>query len=236
MRKDNRQADQLREFRIIPGFINRVPGSAYVEHGSTRIIATAIFENKIPSFLRGKKKGWINAEYAMLPGSSGIQRQQRERMKVNHRNIEIQRFIGRSLRNVFDLKAIDGKTIHIDTDVIQADGGTRCACINGGMVALVQMLRYMVYENHIPAFPEIEYIAAVSVGIKDGEVLVDLNYEEDVAVDADINIVSSEKGNVIQVQGFAEETPVPYELFRKATELGIEKNLEIITKLKALED
>ncbi len=168
----------------------------------------------------------------MLPGATGNQRNQRERQRVNNRNIEIQRFVGRALRNTFNLKAIDGKTVFIDTDVLQADGGTRCAAINGGMLALVKILRHLVFENIIKEVPKMEWIAAVSIGVKGDDILVDLTYEEDSAADADINIVTSEKGNIVEIQAFAEENPISKELFQKVIDLGVEKNLEIIETLK----
>jgi len=168
----------------------------------------------------------------MLPGSTGKERAQRERQKVNKRNIEIERFLGRSLRTTFNLKAIDGITIYIDTDVLQADGSTRCTSLNGAMIALVKTLRHLVYETIIPDLPQVRPVAAVSVGIKGEQLLVDLNHQEDSSVDTDINIVSSEDGSIVQVQAFAEENQVPYPLFQKAIQLGIEKNFEIIKLIK----
>lgn len=232
MRQDGRGNQDIRPMTIVPGYVKNIPGSVLVELGDTRVLCTAMYEDKVPYFLKGKGKGWVAAEYAMLPGSTGAQRSQRERMKVNNRSIEIQRFIGRALRNTFNLKYIDGKSIYIDTDVLQADGGTRCAAINGGMLALVKCLRYFVFENMMKDLPAIEWIAAVSVGVRGGELLADLTYTEDSAADADINIVSSEKGHIIEVQAFAEEHPISRELFHKAVELGVEKNLEIIQTLK----
>ena len=232
MRKDNRNELQLRPIRIVPDYVQNLPGSVLMEQGLTRIVATATYENKIPHFMKETKKGWINAEYAMLPGSVGRQRLHRERFRVNNRHIEIQRFISRALRNAFPMTAIEGKTIFIDADVIQADGSTRCVALNAGMLLTVMVLKHLVYENLIPEMPEIEMMAAVSIGLKEREILVDLNYEEDSAADADINIVSTEKKNIIEVQAFAEENPVDHKLFKKAIELGIEKNLEIIGILK----
>ncbi len=232
MRKDDRENHQLREMKIIPGYVKNIPGSVLIEQGDTRVLCTATCEAKVPYFLKNSGKGWIAAEYAMLPGSTGSQRKNRERQKVNNRNIEIQRFVGRALRNTFDLAIIDGWTIFIDTDVLQADGSTRCASINGGMLTLVKSLHHMVYENQIRDLPPIEWIAAVSIGVKGDEILVDLTYKEDTSVDADINIVSSEKGNIIEVQAFAEESPISKDIFQKVIDLGLEKNLEIIETLK----
>lgn len=232
MRHDGRENDQLREMTLTPDYIKNVPGSVLVEQGDTRVLCTSVCELKVPHFLKNGDKGWVTAEYAMLPGSTGSQRTQRERQRVNNRNVEIQRFISRALRNTFDLKTIVGKTIYIDTDVLQADGSTRCASINGGMLVLVKALRHLVYENLIRDLPAIEWIAAVSIGVKDNEILADLDYKEDFAADADINIVSSEKGNIIEVQAFAEENPISKEAFQKVMDLGVQKNLEIIEQLK----
>jgi ribonuclease PH len=232
MRKDGREAKQLREIRVFPDYIKNVPASALIEQGDTRVVCTALYEDKVPFFLKNSPKGWIRAEYSMLPGSTGNERVYRERLRVNNRHIEIQRFISRALRTCFDLKVIEGKTISIDTDVLEADGSTRCASLNGGMVALVKMLKYMVYETIIPEFPEIEWIASVSLGVKEKDILVDLNYKEDSSADADINIISSEKGNIVEVQAFGEEKTIPKEIFLEVIDLGIEKNLEIIQQLK----
>lgn len=232
MRTDGRENIDMREMKLVPGYVKNVAGSVLIEQGDTRVQCTAMVEDKVPWFVKGTGKGWIAAEYAMLPGSTGQQRSQRERNRTNHRNAEIQRFIGRALRNVIPLKKIDGKTFYIDTDVLQADGSTRCASINGGMVALMRALKYLVFENKMKDLPPIEWIAAVSIGVKKGEMLVDLTYEEDSTCEADINIVSSENGNIVEVQAFAEEHPISKELFHKIVDLGVEKNLEIIRELK----
>ncbi|MCP5052061.1 MAG: ribonuclease PH [bacterium] len=234
-RKDGRTDDQLREIILHPNWVKNVPGSILVEQGDTRVQCTAIHEGRVPSFMRNqaKIKGWVQAEYAMLPGSTGQQqRSNRERHRVNNRNIEIQRFISRALRTTFNLKKIAGNTIHIDTDVLQADGGTRCAAINGGMFVLAKALRYMVFENIIPHLPELEFLAAVSVGVKNNNILVDLDYYEDARVDADINVVSNEKGNIVEVQAFGEERTIRRDIFQQVIEIAVEKNLAIIHQLK----
>lgn len=216
----------------MPDYIQNLPGSLLMEQGKTRVVATASFENKTPYFLKDSDKGWINAEYAMLPGSVGPQRLKRERNRTHYRHIEIQRFIGRALRNIFDMKSINGKTLFVDTDVIQADGSTRCVALNAAMLVVVKVLKYLVFENMMAEMPELEIISAVSIGIKGNDILVDLNYEEDSTADADINIVSSEKKNIIEIEAFAEEKPVSSRLTRKAIDLGIEKNLELIQIFK----
>jgi ribonuclease PH len=232
MRHDHRSESDIREIKLSLDYLQNVPASVFIEQGLTRIVSSASIENRVPHFLKDSGKGWINAEYGMLPGSVGIPRLRRERSYSHNRHIEIQRFLGRALRSTFDLKAIEGKTILIDADVIQADGSTRCAALNPGMVLTVKILRHLVYENLIPDLPEIEFISAVSVGILDGNILVDLNYQEDSTVEADINVVSSEKKNIIEVQSFAENKPVSHRLFKKAMDIAVEKNLEIIGLLK----
>ncbi len=234
MRNDGRENDQLREISFTPDYLKNVPGSVFVKQGDTHVMCSAIYETRLPHFLRNSDKGWVSAEYSMLPASTGNQRVMRERNRINNRHVEIQRFIGRALRTTFDLKKISGINITIDTDVIQADGGTRCASINGAMLALLKCLRHLVYENVIKDLPKIHMIAAVSVGIVGGDILADLNYEEDFKADADINIVSSEKGHIVEVQAFAEETTIPQSIFQEVIDLGVMKNLEIIEKMKQL--
>jgi ribonuclease PH len=170
----------------------------------------------------------------MLPGSSGNQRVSRERGKINNRSGEIQRFISRALRTVVNLKEIGARTITLDTDVIQADGGTRCASLNAGFLALVLAFKYLVYEQLIADFPAFQFIAAVSIGVRDQEIMADLDYEEDSQTDSDINIVSMEDGSLIEVQSFCERHPMPMELFQQSLSLGIEKNREIIELQKKI--
>jgi len=232
LRKDNRVFDELREIKISPDFVSNIPGSVFIEQGKTRIICSATVEYKVPHFIKEEKKGWINAEYSMMPGSTSKKRVPRERNRVNGRNIEIQRFIGRALRNTFNLKELEGITIHIDCDVIEADGGTRCVSLNGGMIVLKKALEYLVFENKIQRLPELEYIAAISIGVKGKDILIDLTYEEDSMVDADINIISSEKRHIVEVSAFAEKNSISKEIFDKVLNIGIEKNLKIIEKIK----
>jgi ribonuclease PH len=228
MRANNRAGQQIRPITFIPGYINNVPGSVLCEQGNTRVIATATVEEKTPHFLKKSGQGWITAEYAMLPGSSGNQRIARERGKINNRSGEIQRFISRALRAAVNLKEIGARTITLDTDVIQADGSTRCASLNAGFLALIFALKYLVYEQLIADFPAFQFVAAVSIGVRDQEILADLDYEEDSQTDSDINIVSLEDGSLIEVQSFCERRPLAIELFQQALALGIEKNREII--------
>jgi len=229
MRKNNRKNDELREITIQESFITNQPASLLYQQGDTRLICTAMFNDKVPFFAKSEKKGWISAEYAMIPGSTGRQRFLRERGgRMDKRNIEIQRFVSRSLRNIVNLKKIREFNIFLDMDVIQADGGTRCASVNSGVVALMKLFKHLVFENKLYEVPAFEPVAAVSVGIKDGEVLADIDFAEDSNIDADMNIVSNGKGDILEVSGFAEESSVPKDLFFKGIELGLEKNKEII--------
>jgi len=232
MRANDRPAAALRPIVFIPGYVRNVPGSVLCEQGHTRVIATATVEDKVPPFLKKSGRGWVTAEYAMLPGSSGNQRIARERGRINNRSGEIQRFIGRALRTAVDMKALGERTITLDADVIQADGGTRCASLNASFLALVFALKHLVYEQMIADFPGFRFVAAVSIGVKDHELLADLDYDEDSRIDSDINIASDAAGALIEVQSFCEGEPLPPELFQKAIALGIEKNLEIIALQK----
>ncbi len=233
MRNNDRNNNDLREITVEGGYITNQPASLLYKQGDTRLICTAMYNEKVPFFAKNEKKGWISAEYAMLPGSTGKQRFVRERGgRTDKRNIEIQRFVGRALRNVIDLKKIKDFNIFLDMDVIQADGGTRCASINGGVIALTKLLKHLVFENKLYEIPEMNPVAAVSIGIKEGEILADIDFSEDSTVDADINVVSDSKGNIAEVTGFAEESLIQKGLFIKAIEIGIEKNFEILSILR----
>lgn len=199
-----------------------------VEQGHTRVVCTATVEDKVPPFLKKEGQGWITAEYSMLPAAAGRQRLARERQKINNRSSEIQRFIGRAIRSALDLRGLGERTIILDADVIQADGSTRCVAVNGCFVALLLALKFLVFEQKIPDFPRWEWLAAVSLGIKEGEILADLDYEEDSAIDMDISLVSTRRSDLVEVQAFAEARTVPQKLFQRALALGVEKNLEII--------
>ena len=208
MRKDNRALDDIRNIKIKTGFIEYAEGSCMIEVGNTRVICTASLEDGVPVFLRGKGKGWITAEYAMLPRSCD-KRVQREssRGRVGGRTHEIQRLIGRALRSVVDMKILGERTIWIDCDVVQADGGTRTASITGAFVALGLCLKHMQKQGLLEEMPLKDYVAAVSVGISGPDVLLDLDYEEDSKADVDMNIVMTAEGDFIEVQGTAEGKP-----------------------------
>lgn len=212
MRKDGRPADQMRPVKIVPGFVELPAGSAMIEMGKTRVLCTASVDERVPRWLhqtqlkQREKSGWITAEYSILPGA-GPSRTTRESTsgRKSGRTYEIQRLIGRSFRTVVDLKKLGPRTIWIDCDVLQADGGTRTAAVTGGFVALMMALASLKRAGLISAVPVKEYLAAVSVGIRGGEVLLDLDYEEDSAVDVDCNVVMTESGELIEIQGTGEK-------------------------------
>lgn len=206
-RSDKRALDQLRALKITPDFISTAEGSALIEIGNTRVICTASIEEGVPNFLRHSGKGWITAEYGMLPRAT-LTRSPREaaKGKIGGRTHEIQRLIGRSLRAVADLKALGERSIHVDCDVIQADGGTRTAAITGGYVALAIATQKLVASGTLKAFPLSGLVAAISVGIVDGAVMLDLCYEEDSRAEVDCNVVLT-GDKLIEVQATAEQVP-----------------------------
>ena len=206
-RSGGRKPDALRNISIQKSFLNNAHGSALITWGNTRVICTAMAVSGVPPFLEGTGKGWLTAEYAMLPGSTP-QRKQREKGRPDGRSTEIGRLIGRSLRSVFDTTAVPGYTIHIDCDVIDADGGTRTASITGAYVALCECVGKMIGDGLIERSPVRDGIAAVSCGIVDDTPLCDLDYREDSRADADMNVVMSAGGGIIEVQGTGERRPM----------------------------
>jgi ribonuclease PH len=204
-RADNRTPDQVRPVTIFPDFIHTAEGSALIEVGNTRVICTASVEETVPAFLRNSGKGWISSEYAMLPRAT-LTRTPREVSKgrASGRTHEIQRLIGRSLRAVTDLSKLGERTVWIDCDVIQADGGTRTASITGAFVALGLALEKLVQAGTLSAVPLRDFVAAISVGVVDGEVLLDLCYEEDSRADVDMNFVMTAGHKMVEVQATAE--------------------------------
>ncbi|MBO7147079.1 MAG: ribonuclease PH [Lentisphaeria bacterium] len=209
-RIDARKNDQLRKVKIIPDFLAHPAGSVLIDMGGTKVICAVSFEPGVPPWMRqqGVPGGWVTCEYGLLPASTH-QRCQREASKGKQggRTMEIQRLIGRSFRSVIDLIALGPNTIYIDCDVIDANGGTRCASITGASVALQLAFRKLMEKKLISRFPMKENVAAVSVGMKNGECLLDLCYEEDSSADVDMNIVMTESGKLVEVQGTAEEVP-----------------------------
>lgn len=207
-RPSGRNNDDLREVRITRNYTKHAEGSVLIEFGDTKVICTASVETKVPSFLRGQGQGWITAEYGMLPRSTGS-RMNREaaRGKQGGRTVEIQRLIGRSLRAAVDLEALGENTIKIDCDVIQADGGTRTASITGACVALADAISYLKAEGKVTGEPLKRMIAAISVGIYEGEAVLDLDYPEDSNAETDMNMVMADDGGMIEIQGTAEGEP-----------------------------
>ena len=204
-RPSGRAVDALRAIRITRQYTKHAEGSVLIECGDTKVICTASIEDKVPGFLKGKGQGWLTAEYGMLPRSTHT-RMDREaaRGKQSGRTQEIQRLIGRSLRAAFDLEAFGERTLHLDCDVIQADGGTRTAAITGAMVAAHDAFGKLVAAGLIPAIPVRHFVAAVSVGVVRGMPVLDLDYPEDSGCDTDMNVVMTEQGHFIEVQGTAE--------------------------------
>jgi ribonuclease PH len=208
MRSDGRGPDQLRSIKITPRYIKHPEGSALIEVGDTKVICTVSIEERVPHFLKGKGEGWITAEYGMLPRATTT-RSQREASKgrPSGRTHEIQRLVGRSLRAVVDMKALGERTLWVDCDVIQADGGTRTASITGSFVALVEALRHLKRQSALAELPILDFVAATSVGKVDGAILLDLDYAEDSKAEVDMNIVKTGRGLFVEVQGTAEHAP-----------------------------
>ncbi len=233
-RPSGRNPNQLREVSITRNFTCHAEGSVLVSFGNTKVICTASVENKVPPFLRGEGQGWITAEYGMLPRSTGS-RMGREaaRGKQGGRTVEIQRLIGRSLRAAVDMKALGENSITIDCDVIQADGGTRTASITGACVALVDALSYMQREGMIKSNPLKQMVAAVSVGIYDGSPVLDLDYPEDSKAETDMNVIMTEKGGFIEVQGTAEGEAYSREELDQLLALAEQGILELVELQKA---
>ncbi|MEA3278482.1 MAG: ribonuclease PH [Pseudomonadota bacterium] len=206
MRPSLRRPDQLRPIRFTRGFTRHAEGSVLVELGDTRVLCTASVEERVPGFLKGQGKGWITAEYGMLPRSTG-ERTQREaaRGKQGGRTLEIQRLIGRSLRAAADLEALRERTITLDCDVIQADGGTRTASICGAWIALHDAVQDLIRQGKVAGEPLIAQIAGISVGIHQGQAVLDLDYAEDCSAETDMNVVMDEHGRFVEIQGTAED-------------------------------
>jgi len=208
-RSYDRSPADPRPTEIEPGYVRTADGSALISQGETRVICTASVTDSIPRWMEGSGRGWVTAEYAMLPASTG-ERKQREisRGKQDGRGVEIQRLIGRSLRGVVDFEALGERSVYVDCDVLQADGGTRCAAITGGFVALQLALAALVEAGDLPRLPLNQTVAAISVGVVDGEPLCDLDYGEDSGAEVDANVVMTGDGGLVEVQATAERTPL----------------------------
>lgn len=219
MRADGRLFDQLRNIKITPHVSEYAEGSALVEFGKTKVLCTASYESKAPQWLAGTGAGWVTAEYGMLPRATHT-RNKREKSMNSGRTQEISRLIGRSLRAAVDLKQLGEKQIIIDCDVINADGGTRTASVTGGFVALALALKKLHAVNEIKAMPLINYVSAISVGLHNDKIFLDLNYEEDSSIGTDMNFVMTDKGSFVEVQGTAEHTPFTRDQLFKMMEVA----------------
>jgi len=228
-RFDKRACDQLREVKITKDYTKYADGSVLIESGNTKVICTAMIEEKIPMFLKGQNKGWITAEYRMLPSSTASRKiRDSSKGKIDGRNMEIQRLIGRTLRSIIDLKKLGERTLWVDCDVIQADGGTRTAAITGAFVAIMQAVKKLKDEKKIKEIPIDHFVAAISVGVVNGQPLLDLCYEEDSKAEIDMNVVMTETGDYIEIQGTGEARPMKKEEFNKLLALSEKGIMELI--------
>lgn len=234
MRPSQRQPDQLRNVAITRNYTKHAEGSVLVEFGDTKVICTASVEEKVPPFLRGKGQGWTTAEYGMLPRSTGS-RMDREaaKGKQSGRTQEIQRLIGRSMRAVVDLKTLGERTIHLDCDVIQADGGTRTAGITGAFVALHDAVSHLLQKKLISVSPIRDFVAAISVGVYQGVPVLDLDYHEDSDCDTDMNIVMTGNGGFVEIQGTAEGAPFSRNEMEAMLNLAENGIAQLVAKQKA---
>jgi len=233
MRPSQRQSDQLRSIRITRNFTRHAEGSVLIEMGDTQVLCTASVEESLPAFLRGKGQGWVTAEYGMLPRSTHT-RSAREaaKGKQSGRTQEIQRLIGRSLRAVTDLKALGERQITLDCDVLQADGGTRCASITGAWLALHDACAKLVAQGKLPANPLRDHVAAISVGIYKGVAVLDLDYPEDSDCDTDMNVIMTGSGGIVEIQGTAEGEPFSRAQMNQLVDMAEAGITELIARQK----
>lgn len=231
MRSNGRKSDELRPMNLSTHVNKYAEGSVYIEMGDTKVLITATVDEKVPPFLKGQGKGWVTAEYSMLPRATQS-RNQREanRGKLSGRTMEIQRLIGRALRSVVNLHALGERTITLDCDVIQADGGTRTTSITGAFVALAIAVNKIAEQHKLAVFPITDYLASISVGIAGGQALLDLNYEEDSKAKVDMNLVMTGGGKFVEVQGTGEESPFSREELDQILELGEKGIRELIER------
>ncbi|HWD37526.1 MAG TPA: ribonuclease PH [Fimbriimonas sp.] len=232
MRPDGRANDQLRPFTLERNFAKFAEGSCLMKIGDTHMMVTATVEDRVPPFLKGKGSGWLTAEYSMLP-RSGRQRNQRDLMKPNGRNMEIQRLIGRALRSVVDLESLGERTITLDCDAIRADGGTRCAAITAAYVATYDAMQWMIGQRMLKRSLLREPLGAVSVGIYQGTEVLDLNYDEDSTAETDMNLVMTASGKFVEIQGTAEKDPFAVDVLGRLLKLGQKGINELIAAQRA---
>ncbi len=235
MRFDERSFDELRNVRVSDNYLIHPTGSVLIEMGNTKVICTAMIEDKVPFFLKNSGTGWITAEYSMLPASTNKRKiRDASRGKIDGRTQEIQRLIGRALRTVIDLSKIGERTIWIDCDVIQADGGTRTASITGGYIAMVQAINGLYKKGDLNEFPISSYLGAISVGVYNGKSILDLCYEEDSKAFVDMNIVMNDKGEFVEIQGTGEESTFTRKELNELLDLGEKGILELIEMEKQI--
>lgn len=233
MRAEGRRTDQLRKIKMTKDYIKHAEGSVLIEVGDTKVICTATIEDKVPPFMRGQGKGWITAEYSMLPRATETRNiRESSKGKLSGRTMEIQRLIGRALRSVVDLDSLGEKTIWLDCDVIQADGGTRTASITGAFVAMADALGKLKEKNGWSKLPIRDFLAATSVGIVKNQLVLDLSYVEDSSAEVDMNIVMTGRGQFVEVQGTGEENPFSYEQLQGLLEFGKKGVDELISYQK----
>ena len=232
MRIDGRKNDQVRHTKVTRNYIKHAEGSVLIEVGDTKVICTASIEDKVPPFLKGTGEGWITAEYNMVPRSTATRKvRDIARLKLDGRTMEIQRLIGRALRSVVDLKALGEKTIWIDCDVIQADGGTRTTSITGAFIALVDAVNKIHKQKSFKVYPIRKFVCATSVGIVGEEKLLDLCYEEDSNAKVDMNIIGTDDGQFVEIQGTGEEAPFTRSELNEILDLG-EKGIKQMIQLQ----
>ena len=234
MRIDGRKADEIRPVKITSNYLMHPEGSVLIEMGNTKVICNATVEEKVPNWLKGQEKGWVTAEYSMLPRATEKEICGKIFLKIGGRTHEIQRLIGRSLRSVIDLKAFGERTIWLDCDVIQADGGTRTASITGAYVAMVLAFQKLKEEGKITKIPVTDWLAAISVGKLGETIVLDLPYSEDVEAEVDMNIVMTGKGQFVEIQGTAEEQPFSREELERMLAYGEKGIKELIAKQKEI--
>ncbi len=226
MRGDGRKNNQVRQIKVTRNFTRYAEGSVYIEVGDTKVLCNVSIEDKVPQFLKGSGEGWITAEYNMLPRATGTRKvRDVTRLKIDGRTMEIQRLIGRALRSVVDLKALGEKTLWVDCDVIQADGGTRTTSITGAFIAMVDAVNKIHKERPFKVYPIRNFVSAISVGIVNDNKLIDLCYEEDSNAKVDMNIVGTEEGEFVEIQGTGEKFPMTREELNELLDLG-EKGLK----------
>ncbi|MEG1003507.1 MAG: ribonuclease PH [Clostridium sp.] len=232
MRCDGRKNDQVRSTKITRNYTKYAEGSVYIEVGDTKVLCNVSIEDKVPPFLKGSGEGWITAEYNMLPRATGTRKiRDIARLKVDGRTMEIQRLIGRALRSVVNLKALGEKTLWIDCDVIQADGGTRTTSITGAFVAMVDAVNKLHKIKPFKVYPIRSFVAATSVGIVKGEKVIDLCYEEDSKAKVDMNVIATDEGEFVEVQGTGEESPMSRAELNELLDLG-EKGIKQMVALQ----